>query len=69
MKVLGKELKNATLQFHKANGSQSFGALQGWFRRFKKHNHLTFRCSRHVAQHAVDVTDQQVDILTFLIRT
>lgn len=69
VRVTGKALKQESLRLHKANGSQSFKASTGWFRRFKKRRGITFRRATHISQQPKEVTDERVDkFLKFVLR-
>jgi len=69
VRVTGKGMKTEALRLHKENGSQSFKASCGWFRRFKKRNNITFRRSTHVSQHDKKIIDDRIDkFLKFVTR-
>jgi hypothetical protein len=69
VRVTGKALKCEALRLHKEGGSQSFKASNGWFTRFKKRHHISFRRTTHITQKSVEVTDDLVDrFLRFVIR-
>lgn len=69
IRVTGKALRHEALRLHRENGSQSFKASNGWYRRFKKRHNIVFRRTTHVSQHAVNITDDRVDrFLRFVLR-
>ena len=51
------------------NGSQSFKASCGWFRKFKNWHNINFRRATHIRQQSTEVTDDRVDrFLAFVLR-
>lgn len=61
VRVTGKSLRREALRLHMENGNQSFKASNGWYRRFKKRHNIVFRRTTHIAQHAVQITDDRID--------
>lgn len=61
VRVTGKSLRQEALRLHRENGSQSFKASNGWYKRFKTRHHISLRRTTHIAQHAVQITDDRID--------